>query len=531
MSAARTKILVADELSAEGMEILGRVGEVTTSKGMDEDTLRATLPDYHVLIVRSATVVTARSLELAENLAVIGRAGIGVDNIDVGAATERGIVVMNTPEASATTTGELAVSLMMSLARNIPAADAAMQDGRWEKSKFTGAELTGKVMGVLGLGRIGRVVAERARGLHMEVVAFDPHVDESHAPPYVRLLSLEELLGEADFVSVHVPLLDGTRHLLSAEQFGQMKRGAPADPRRPGRDRRRGGALRRPRQRPCRRRCAGRVRAGATAREPPASQPAQRDPDAAPRGEHRRSQAQRVAEHGEPRSPPACSRASVLNGVNVPHVAPADANRVAPFLRLAHSLASFVAQIFEGPVESLRLTLQGELPAAAAVPLRVATLAGCLQHRGEGPVTPVNAERHAEALGVRVHTEISTLKRDFVNLIRIEAVMGGERHIVTGTVLGNRHIRMIELDAFMLDAIPEGPLLVTFHRDVPGVVGKIGTALGREDINISRLQLGAVEESQSQAFAIWNLSTALTEDGIERLRAEDDIVRAYRVSL
>jgi D-3-phosphoglycerate dehydrogenase len=178
------KILVADDLSPEGMEILRKAGEVVAKKGLDEDALRASLPGFHALVVRSATRVTARSLELADCLAVIGRAGIGVDNIDVEAATERGIVVMNTPEAGAVTTGELAFALLISMARNIPAADAAMHAGVWEKSKFTGTELRKKTLGVLGLGRIGRVVAERALGFEMEVVAHDPVATK--APPGIR---------------------------------------------------------------------------------------------------------------------------------------------------------------------------------------------------------------------------------------------------------------------------------------------------------------------------------------------------------
>src|SRR5688572_19793930 len=163
-----TKILVADDLTDEGLELLREAGEVTVKKGMDEATLRQTLPPFHALVVRSATQVTGKSLELAENLALIGRAGIGVDNIDVAAATARGIVVMNTPEAGAVTTGELAVALLVALARHVPAADAAMRAGHWEKSKFTGVELKGKTLGVLGLGRIGRVVAQRGVGLEMQ---------------------------------------------------------------------------------------------------------------------------------------------------------------------------------------------------------------------------------------------------------------------------------------------------------------------------------------------------------------------------
>ena len=214
-----TKILVADDLGDEGMSMLHESGEVTLQTGMDEAALRAALPGYQVLVVRSATTVTAKSLELADSLAVVGRAGIGVDNIDVAACTARGIAVMNTPEANTVTTAEHAVALLMSLARNIPSADASVRAGKWEKSKFTGVELQDKQLGVIGLGRIGRIAADKCRGLGMTIAAFDPFVTQATAPEGVRMLDLSELLETSDFVTVHVPMTEETRHLLNRERL------------------------------------------------------------------------------------------------------------------------------------------------------------------------------------------------------------------------------------------------------------------------------------------------------------------------
>ncbi|MHC5011168.1 MAG: hydroxyacid dehydrogenase [Planctomycetota bacterium] len=219
------RILVADELAPEGMAILEAAGEVTAKTGMDMATLRDTLPGYHALIVRSATKVPAEALAKADDLVVIGRAGIGIDSIDVEEATKRGIVVMNTPEANMVTTAEHAVALMMSLARNIPAADASMKAGRWDKKLYLGTELRGKTLGVLGLGRIGSVVARRGLGLEMEVIAHDPFVDEGKVPYGVRIVSFAELLAESDFISVHTPLTDATRHIVNRECFARMKEG------------------------------------------------------------------------------------------------------------------------------------------------------------------------------------------------------------------------------------------------------------------------------------------------------------------
>ena len=520
------RILVADELSPEGLEILKSAGEVLVHKGMDEETLRSTLPGCHALVVRSATQVTARALELARELAVIGRAGIGVDNIDVDAATARGIVVMNTPEAGAVTTGELAFALLLALARHLPAADRALRAGHWEKSKFTGVELRGKILGVLGLGRIGRVVAERGLGFQMEVLAHDPVAHT--APPGIRLVTFDELLARADFVSVHVPLVDSTRHLLGATEFARMRAGTRLV------HAARGGIV--DEDALCDALDSGHL-AGAALdvfeHEPlPADSRLLRTPNlvltphlGAATQEAKRNVSLEMAQQ----IATCLKKGIVVNGVNVPRIAPGEAAMVGPFLDLAHNLASFLVQVFQGPLHSLRLSVQGEFPASAQRSLTVAMLTGALAVKQAGPVTPVNAERIAKDLGVRVHSESSTLKRDFVSLLRVEALIGETRHHVTGTVLGHRHGRMVELDNFLLDAIVDGSLLVTFHLDRPGVLGLIGTILGQEHLNISRLQLGVPDDGTRLALGVWNLDTPLTESALSRLRREECIVQAYRV--
>ena len=525
---APLRILVADDLSQAGIDRLAQAGEVTVRTGLKEDELRDLLPAFHALVVRSSTQVTARVLENATNLAVIGRAGIGVDNIDVRAATEHGIVVMNTPDAGATTTAEHALALMFSVARNIPAADAALKAGRWDKSKFTGVELRSKVLLVLGLGKIGRVVAERAVGLAMDVVAYDPYVAESATPKGVRLVDLDEGLRLADFVTVHVPLLDSTRNLLDAKRLAQLKptarlvhaaRGGIVDE----------TAL-------CDALDAGKLAGAAvdvfTTEPLPADHRLRATKNliltphlGASTVEARENVSIDVADQVVT----CLQRGIALNGVNVPAIAPSEARIVAPFLNLAHDLAAFLAQAFDGPLESVRLTLQGAIPERSSLPLLVAALTGALARRAHTPVTPVNARRHAEQLGVRTHVEASSMKRDFMSLVRVEMLIGGERHRVSGTVLGNRHGRMVELDDFLLDAIPEGPLLVTFHGDRPGVLGAVGTILGAADVNISRLQMGATEVDGGAAIGIWNLDRAPAADVLTKVRAVDAVQRACLV--
>jgi D-3-phosphoglycerate dehydrogenase len=522
-------ILVADDLGAEGLDILRTAGDVTVRTGMKEDELRAALATCQALVVRSATKVTARSLELAERLAVIGRAGIGVDNIDVRAATERGIVVMNTPESGAVTTAELAIALLTSLARNIPAADAALKAGRWDKKLFTGVELADKVFGVVGLGRIGRIVAERGIGLGMRVIAHDPYVPQELAPQGVRLVPLDELLADADFVSVHVPLAETTRGLIGRDQLARMKRGARLI------HAARGGIV--DDRALCDALESGHL-AGAALdvfeEEPlPADHRLRRLPNVVltPHIGASTHEASRSVAIDMANQVALCLRRGiVLNGVNVPRIAPSEAAAVGPFLDLAHNLARFLVQVQPGRLQSLRLTLQGGLPANAARPLTVAALVGALQPWLDTPVTPVNAERLAAQHAIRVHSEVSSMKRDFMNLVRVEAVLDERRHYVTGTVLGHRHGRLVELDHFLLDAIPEGPLLVTFHRDAPGVLGRIGSLLGDARINIERMQLGKPDQADATALGIFNLDRPLDEVTLSRLAALDVIVRAHLVT-
>jgi len=527
-----TKILVADDLAEEGLELLRAAGEVTVQKGMDEATLRRTLPSFHALVVRSATQVTARSLELADQLALIGRAGIGVDNIDVAAATARGIVVMNTPEAGAVTTGEHALALLLSLARCIPAADASVRAGNWDKAKFTGVELLGKQLGVLGLGRIGRVVGERARGLGMTIAAYDPFVSQQNAPDGVRLMDLDELLATSDFVSVHVPLGDDTRHLLSRDRLLQMKRGARLV------HAARGGivdevAL-------CEVLQQGHL-AGAALdvyeQEPlPADSPLRSAPNlvltphlGASTHEAKRNVSIEMARQVAL----AVQKGVVLNGVNVPRLSPADAAQVGPYLDLARNLATFLTQTFPGPLQSLRLSVQGGIPASAHRSLTVAMVCGALHCSVAGTLTPVNAERIAAERNVRVHCEATSMKRDFMSLLRVEAVLGEQRHFATGTVLGHRHGRLVELDGYVIDAIPETPMLVTFHKDQPGVVGKLGTALGDAGINITRMQIGTMarngDHAPATALGILNLDRAPNAAQLAAVQAIPAIERACLV--
>jgi D-3-phosphoglycerate dehydrogenase/(S)-sulfolactate dehydrogenase len=528
--APRPRILVADELGSAGLAILRQAGEVDVRTGLKPRELAAVLPPYHALVVRSATKVDAEALELAANLVVIGRAGIGVDNIDVDAASARGIAVMNSPEAGASTTAELAIALLVALARKIPQADASLRAGKWEKSKFSGVELGGKTLGVLGLGRIGRIVAARGAGLAMRVIAHDPFVRAGGEPAGVTLVDFERLLAESDFLTIHVPLSDATRHLIGAAELAKTKRGARLV------HCARGGivdeaallaALE-----------SGRL-AGAALdvfeqEPPPQDHPLLARPDVivTPHIGASTEEAKHAVALAITRQVAACLKSGlVLNGVNVPLVAPADAEFLTPYLLLAERLARLLAALYPGRPRALRLLAQGEVGERAARPLLVRALVGALHGRDGAVVTQVNAERVARELGVATSAEQSALKQDFVNLVRVEIDGPHGLHHASGTLIGRRHLRLVELDEFLLDAIPEGALLVTHHADRPGVAGRIGTLLGDAGLNIARLQIGLPRERARAALGVFNLDAAPSAELLARLCALDGVEHARCVEL
>jgi D-3-phosphoglycerate dehydrogenase len=385
------------------------------------------------------------------------------------------------------------------------------------------------VLGVFGLGRIGRVVAERGLGLHMHVIAHDPFVDPAGAPVGVRLVTFDELVAQSDFLTIHAPRTKETENILDAAAIAKMKKGARII------NAARGGIVNEDAL--CDALESGHL--GGAALDVFTTEPLPEDHRlrGAPNlvltphlGASTREAKRSVSLDMANQIVLCLEKGVALNGINVPRITRAQAQYVGPFLDLTRNLASFLSQVFPGRIRSLRLTLQGEIPASAAHPLTAVMLVGALHSRAEGPVTPVNAERIAEQLGVRVHTESSSVKRDFVNVVRVEALVDDERHIISGTVLGSRHGRMVELDDFLLDAIPEGPMLVTFHENVPGVVGRIGQVLADEHVNISRLQLGATGAAGNAAMGIWNLDAPVSDSALERLRNEAKITRVCGVT-
>jgi D-3-phosphoglycerate dehydrogenase len=527
MPEPQPRILICDELAPAAMEVFRRRGlEPEVRTGLKEEALCEAVREADALVVRSATKVTRRVLDAATRLRVVGRAGIGVDNVDLDAATERGVVVMNTPRGNITTTAELAVALLMAIARHIPRADRAVRGGQWKVKGLLGTEITGKTLGVVGLGRIGRLVAERGRGLGMKVVASDPYLGSSGQSPVpgVELADLETLLERADFVTIHVPLNDSTRNLISWNELARLKPGARLI------QASRGGVV--DEEAVLDALNTGRL-AGAAfdvfVQEPvPKDHPllARDDVIVTPHLGASSEEAQlRVAVDIAEQISAFLIEGVAENAVNAPCL-PAEALAEAgPFLLLAEKLGSFLAQRMKGQIRKVEFAVGGTLAGIGVEHFELAFLVGCLRHTLDRSVNFVNAPALARERGLLVlHGQES--RGDFaqgVISVRATERTGGRVRQAAGTVFG-RQPRLIEVDDMRVDLPPSGVLLLTHHHDRPGVLGQIGSLLGRHDINIQRLELGpAGEDSKATAHGFLTLSPEPPDAVLEALRALDAI--------
>ena len=508
------RILVADSLAEGGLARLRRAGEVTVVSKLGEAELIQRIPEYDALVVRSETRVTAPVLEAGRKLRVVGRAGVGVDNIDVPAATRRGILVVNAPRGNIIAAAEHTIALLVSLARWVPQADASVKRGEWTRSKFIGSEIRGKTLGVIGLGNVGSEVAKRAHGLEMEVIAYDPVVSVERAELFnVELVSLSDLLERSDFVTVHVPLVDANRNLLGAPELALMKASARLI------NTARGGIINEAALLEALR--GGRLAAAAAdvfETEPPGDNPLLALPNfvatphiGASTVEAQASVAFDVAEEV----------AAVLAGelprfaVNAPAMPPEELVYLRPFADLTERLAALHGQLFGGRVSSIELDFEGEL-AEHDVNLLVAyAIKGALQPFTEDRINPVNARLIASSRGLKVVERRSPAHGSYASLVTVR--MGG--HELAGTVLMGE-LRAVRIDSFRVDLVPEGRFLVSRHEDRPGVVGRFGTILGEHDVNIASMQVGR-DSPRGNAMMILAVDDRVAPDVLARLREVD----------
>jgi D-3-phosphoglycerate dehydrogenase len=523
-------VLVTDSLAPQGLEILEAAEgiEVVDAPGLSADELLERVRDAAALVIRSGTKVTADVVAAGEKLAVIGRAGIGVDNVDVAAATARGIVVMNTPGGNTTTTAEHAVALMVALARHIPQANASMKAGRWEKKRFVGMELFNRTLGVIGLGNIGRIVAAKAKGLGMRVVAYDPFLStQAAAKLEVEPLSFEDLLARADILTVHVPRTKDTVGLLGRDAFAKAKPGVLVV------NAARGGivdedalleAL-----------DAGVVGGAALdvfEQEPP--------PKDHPLIAHERvictphlgastEQAQvNVAIAVAEQIRDYLLGGVIRNAVNVPSISREAAARIRPYLGLGEKLGRMQGQLCTGSIEQIEIEYAGQVADLDVAPITVSVLKGLLESVSDH-VNMVNAPVIAQEHGIKVIESKASRTESFASAITTR-VVGCDDRLIAGAVFEGHQPRIVRIDDFMLEAIPEGPTLLIFNEDRPGVVGTVGTLLGEMGINISRMQL-ALNRERAEAAMLVNVDASPSPKVLEALRAAPQVISAQLLEL
>ncbi len=510
------KVLVTDSLAQQGLDILEQAHGLVVDyrPGLSPADLLEAVSDAEGLVIRSGTKVTAEVIAAAEKLRVVGRAGIGVDNVAVDAATARGIAVVNTPEGNTVTTAEHAIALLVSLARHIPQATASMKAGHWDKKRFTGLELSQRILGVIGLGNIGRIVARKAQGLGMRVIAADPHIGVEQAQKLdVELVTLDELLGRADAISVHVPRTKETAGLLGAAAFAKMKPGVLLV------NAARGGivdeaalldAL-----------DAGRVGGAALdvfeTEPPPADHPLVGHPQVVctPHLGASTEQAQlNVAVAVAEQVRDFLLDGVVRNAVNMPSVSAEVMAQIRPYVLLGEKLGRFQGQLCPGQIEEIEIEYAGEVADLRVAPITVAVLKGLLESMTDR-VNMVNAPILAQERGIKVVESKSSRAEDFASAITTR-VRGCADRLIMGAIFHGGQPRIVRVDDFMLEAIPEGPTLLIQNRDQPGVVGTVGSVLGEAGINISRMQLALVPERQ-EACMLVNVDTAPPDAVIEHL--------------
>jgi D-3-phosphoglycerate dehydrogenase len=521
------KVFVADKLAPEGIAALEQYPEIeidfTPGLSVADAIPHAAAAD--AIIVRSATKIKGELLAAAAKLRVVGRAGIGVDNVDLDAATERGIVVMNTPDANATTTAELAIAHMFSLARSLPRADRSVREGGWERN-LLGTEISGKTVGIVGFGTIGRLFAERARALKMRVIGFDPFVtDKTFAEHGVEKAELEALLTEADFVSLHCPVTEGTRNLLSRERLFKMKKGARLI------NCARGGLVD---EAALAEAVSGGHLAGAALdvfeNEPPGDSPLFAVPDIqfTPHLGASTHEAQTAVGVEIAHQVAAfLIKGEVVNAVNVPSMAPEKLEQLAPYMDLARKLGRVLCRMADEPLSDVEIGVFGEAAKLDTHPIASAAMVGLLCEHHSVPVNTINAIHLARRQGIKL-TEVSSAdSRDYVSLIRVSARSSNHTVCLEGTVFDGRHSRLVRINDYGIESPLEGQLLFTRHADQPGVIGTLGELLGRRGINISRMQVGVANGSQV-AIAVLGISQPLDEatlDAIARVSAVDKVMQ------
>ena len=522
------KVLAADGISLKGIELLKKEFDVDVKDKLPAEELLEIIPEYDALMVRSASKVTAEVIARAKNLKIIGRAGVGVDNIDIPAATAKGIIVINSPGGNTIAATEHTMAMMLSMSRNIPIANETMQKGEWNRKKYVGVELRGKTLGVIGMGRIGSGVAKRAMAFDMDIIAYDPYINEERAKALgVTVGTLDDVITKSDFITVHMPLTPDTKGMIGMAQMKQMKKGVRLV------NCARGGII-------VEEDLAEAVKQGIVAGaaiDVYTSEPVGLDHPLVgvpgivltPHLGASTVEAQigvsldvskgiLAALKGEP----------VATAVNMAPVSPQVMKVIAPYLTLAERLGGTVMALAEGPVQKVEVLYNGEITEVNTGMLTTAVIKGMLNPIMENEVNYVNAPGLAKERGIKV-TEVKAKEvEDFANLITVKAMIGGKELTVQGTLFGSEG-RIVRINKFRVDVDPHARILVCPHINRPGVIGTVGTLLGAKQINISGMQVGKTELEGTNLMVL-TIDNDIPADVMEEVKAIDGIFDAKIVN-
>lgn len=529
------KVLITDDLGTAGLSLLEAAADIQHDlvKLPSAEKLLQIIPDYDAVITRSGTPLTADVFAAAKNLKVAGRAGVGIDNIDVEAATRHGVLVMNTPEANTLAATEMTMALMLALCRNLPRANASIKRGEWTRSRFLGTQLNGKTLGIIGLGRIGSRVAVRCQAFGMKVIAYDPYITEEVAERvHVRLVSdLDELLRQAEIISVHTPLTEETRGMIGAKEIAAMKDGVRLI------NCARGGIFDEKAllEGLVAKKIAG-VAVDVYSKEPPKSDLllqllARDEVVSTPHLGANTMEAQRnVAVQVVQQVIEALRGENLRNVVNLPFADDVDYRSLAPYMMLAEKIGSLQMQMTRGRISRVEVEFRGEDVEAHGKPLTVALLKGMLAPILSEDVNYVNAPVLADERGIHVTQTRHPAAEDYSNVILCRAISSKETRLIGGALFLHQQPRIVLLDDYRIDALPSGPALILSNRDIPGVIGKVGTLLGEKGINIAEWQMGRNIQG-GMAVSFINIDTPASEDVLKELRALSPILDVRQVTL
>ena len=524
------KVLVSDKLSEKGLDILKGLKEfkVDVKVGLKPDELKSIIKDYDALIIRSSTKVTKDIIE-ASNLKVIGRAGVGLDNVDLVAATGKGIIVMNSPSGNTISTAEHTMSLILALSRNIASADKSIKSGEWNRSKFTGVELYNKVLGIVGFGRIGQAVAKRAMSFGMKIIAYDPFISKEVVEKLgIELVELKKLFAESDYITFHIPLTEETKNLISSKKIPMLKKGVRII------NCARGGIVNEDDLAKALQ--EGKISGVALdvyTKKPPKDL-ALTNLDNVVLTPHlgastKEAQVNVAVEISE-QVRDALLGKGIRNAANFPSVDPETYKTLQPMFNLAEKIGLLMAQLAEGRINNVEVVYYGEVSGFDTTPLTMSVLKGLLTPMLQDTVNFINAMTLAKERSIKVKEEKSSELVDFTNLISLEVKTDKGQFRIAGTLFTKKDLRIVRINDFYVEAIPEGYMLIINNIDKPGIIGNLGTLLGKHNINIAGMTFGRLKKG-GRAITVLNIDSSASGKVLDKIKKLEYIKEVKAIKL